>query len=295
VNAVHPLARVYDGFLIHSTGFGAALSQSFAGGLPGVGALAPIPAGVPATPDVPVDPLSQIRPDLEEPVMFVNTETELVVLGAARSVHLQPDSRSFRMWEMAGTSHADQFLLRNGAPDSDTAPPDPLGCGNPPTNDGPQRFILRASLNALARWVRREIPPPIAPRLSVTIPPPPGAPTLDRDPSTGIAIGGIRLPAVSVPISTESGERPPGALSTNFFCILFGASDAWNGDADVYDGQVGFDPSPTPEPVLARLYPSKGVYVLRVLRAALGSVSRGFLRPADFPEIIQDAIDAEVP
>src|SRR5262245_34709538 len=72
VNAVHPLARVYDGFLIHSTGFGAALSQSFAGGLAGVGALVPTPAGVPATPDIPVDPLMQVRSDLEEPVMFVN-------------------------------------------------------------------------------------------------------------------------------------------------------------------------------------------------------------------------------
>ena len=86
--------------------------------------------------------------------MFVNTETELAVLGAARSVHLQPDSASFRMWEMAGTAHADQFLLRSSLPDPDAAPVDPLGCGAPPSNDGPQRFILRASLHALARWVR---------------------------------------------------------------------------------------------------------------------------------------------
>jgi hypothetical protein len=295
VNAVHPLARVYDGFLIHSTGFGAALSQSFAGGLAGVGPLPPPPPGVPATPDIPVDPLSQIRSDLKEPVMFVNTETELTILGAARSVHLQPDSRSFRMWEMAGTAHADQFLLRNQLGDPDLAPPDPLGCGDPPTNDGPQRFILRASLNALALWVRRQIPPPIAPRLSVDIPPAPGAPSIDRDPATGIAIGGIRLPAVTVPISTETGERPPGAVATNFFCLLFGGSDAWNGDTDAYDGRAGFDPSPTPEPVLAELYQSKTVYVIRVVRAALRSLGRGFLRPADFPEIVRDALEADVP
>jgi hypothetical protein len=235
----------------------------------------------------------QVRSDLEDPVMFVNTESELAILGAARSVHLQPDSKTFRMWEMAGTSHADQFLLGNSSPDPSVPAPD-LGCGNPPSNDGPQRFILRASLNALALWVRRQIPPPIAPRLSVTIPEA-GAATIDRDPATGIALGGIRLPAVSVPISTETGERPPGALAANFFCLLFGASDAWNRDSDAYDGRAGFDPSPTPEPVLSELYPSKRVYVLRVALAALSSVARGFLRPADFAEIVRDALDADVP
>jgi hypothetical protein len=288
VNAVHPLARVYDGFLIHSTGFGAALSQSFAGGLLGAGPLAPTPPGVPATPDIGVDPLMQVRPDLEEPVMFVNTESELAILGAARSVHLQPDSDTFRMWEMAGTSHADQFLLQNSSPDPSAPAPD-LGCGAPPNNAGPQRFILRASLNALARWVRRGVPPPIAPRLSV------GAAGIDRDPVTGIAIGGIRLPAVSVPISTETGERPPSAIAANFFCLLFGASDAWNRDTDAYDGQAGFDPSPTPEPVLSELYRSKLEYVIRVALAGLDSVARGFLRPADFSEILREAVEADVP
>jgi hypothetical protein len=100
---------------------------------------------------------------------------------------------------------------------------------------------------------------------------------------------------VSVPISTETGERPPGALAANFFCLLFGASDAWNRDSDAYDGRAGFDPSPTPEPVLSELYPSKRVYVLRVALAALSSVARGFLRPADFAEIVRDALDADVP
>lgn len=199
------------------------------------------------------------------------------------------------MWEMAGTAHADQFLLRNQIGDPETAPADPLGCGAPPNNDGPQRFILRASLNALTLWVRRQIPPPIAPRLSVRIPPAPEQPSIERNPATGIAIGGIRLPAVTVPISTETGERPPAAIATNVFCILFGGSDAWNGDTDAYDGQAGFDPSPTPEPVLADLYPSKTVYVVRVIRAALASVARGFVRPADFPEIVRDAIEADVP
>ena len=33
----------------------------------------------------------------------------------------------------------------------------------------------------------------------------------------------------------------------------------------------------------------------RAASAALVSVARGFVRPADFPEIVRDAIEADVP
>src|SRR5689334_23071882 len=55
-NAIQPVARVYQGFLIHSTGSGAALSQSSAGAGPGGANPIPAPPGVPATPSVPVPP-----------------------------------------------------------------------------------------------------------------------------------------------------------------------------------------------------------------------------------------------
>ena len=60
-NAVQPLAQVYQGFLIHSTGFGAALSQSFAGGNILGSPPIPTPPNVPATPDIPVPPTAFIR------------------------------------------------------------------------------------------------------------------------------------------------------------------------------------------------------------------------------------------
>ena len=109
-NAIQPLAGVYQGFLIHSTGSGSALSQSFAGG--GIGS-SPIPAppGVPKTPDIAVPPTAFVRVDLHQPVLFLNTETDVTFLGAGFSVHNQPDSRTFRMWEVTGTTHADAYLL----------------------------------------------------------------------------------------------------------------------------------------------------------------------------------------
>src|SRR5262249_2721153 len=58
VNAVHPLARVYDGFLIHSRGGGGApLSQP--------------PQAAVGTPSP-----SLVRDDLDEPVLIFETETD---------------------------------------------------------------------------------------------------------------------------------------------------------------------------------------------------------------------------
>ena len=91
VNAVHPEADIYDGFLIHSRGGSGAVIS--AGG-------ARMPRG------------AHIRDDLDDPVMQVETETDLFGLGfyAAR----QPDTEMLRTWEIAGTAHADQCTLDYG-------------------------------------------------------------------------------------------------------------------------------------------------------------------------------------
>lgn len=93
VNAVHPLVHVFDGFLIHSRGgqsapFGA---QQLGQKIPG------IPNGV------------KIRTDLDVPVLTFETEGDLVVLGFGPAT--QRDSKSFHLWEAAGTSHADAYFL----------------------------------------------------------------------------------------------------------------------------------------------------------------------------------------
>src|SRR5262249_4168405 len=97
INAVDPLVRVYDGFLVHSRGGGgAALSQ------------APEPV-------VPVSGVAHIRSDVRVPVLTFQTETDLIGLGYFPD--RQPDSSHFRLWETAGTAHADTYTLSVGMND----------------------------------------------------------------------------------------------------------------------------------------------------------------------------------
>jgi hypothetical protein len=172
--------------------------------------------------------------------MFFNTETDVAVLGAGFSVHNQPDSHVFRMWEFAGATHADAYLLEQAAADAAASGISgaPFACGNPPLNNGPETFGLRKAVEALARWTReREFKPSIGPRFSVQIVLPPALPepaaVIARDPATGNAIGGIRLPQVAVPIETLTGIRPPVSAAASPFCVLFGAASPWDGGAVV--------------------------------------------------------------
>jgi Alpha/beta hydrolase domain len=256
INAVQPLTGQFDGFLVHSTNGGAPLSQ-------------PSPAGSPTTPTVPaVRPLQVLRTDGQAPVLVFNTETDV---RAASPIHAQADSARFRLWEVAGTAHIDQFLL--GTPD----------CGGAPINDAPQTWALRAAIHDLDRWVRIPfLPAPRAPRIATTS----GA--IDRDPATGLAIGGVRLPDLSVPDRTLTGARP--SPLPNLFCTLGGAVDPWNGDADTWDNQPALDPSPTPEPVPADLYPTQVHYAFRYALAGLIQTVRGFLLARDLPEVVDTAL-----
>jgi Alpha/beta hydrolase domain len=243
VNAIHPVARVYDGFMIHSRGGGSApLSQA--------------PQPPIDTPDV-----VRIRTDLQEPVLVFQTETDLIALGYLPD--RQPDTERFRLWEVAGTAHADTYTLIVGFNDQgDTAAgaeclismrpiPGILECDSP-VNSGPQHWVLKAAFAALDRWVRGDGAPPIAPRLE-----------LEGDQYVldefGNVRGGIRTPAVDVPIATLSGLGQTGAT----FCRIFGTT-------------VSFDAAR-----LASLYPTTDAYVSAVNDATDSAVDAGFILPPD--------------
>ena len=297
-NAIHPVANIYQGFMIHSTGFGAALSQSYAGGGILGSPIIPAPAGVPSTPDIAVPPTAFLRSDIRQPVLFFNTETDITVFGAGFSVHNQPDSPTFRMWEVAGTSHADAYLLQQAGADAARSglPVTPLNCGNPPINNGPETFSVRAAIHALAQWTQLGPAPLSAPRFTVqTITSPQPTALVARDPATGNAIGGIRLPQVAVPIATLSGIRPALAIQANPTCVLFGATDPWDGNIDAWDGQPGLDPSPSIEPSLGALYGTKLNYLFQYQQATLQSIFKGYLLQADMNQVNNLANAASVP
>jgi hypothetical protein len=263
INAVHPLAAVYDGFFIHSrSGGGAALAQDEAGK-----PLVPMPAN------------TRLRTDVTVPVIVVQSETEIPNFAASR----QPDTPRLRIWEMAGTSHAERYQLTGGGvrPMQQTCGDDKDPRLSVNINEGPSTFILRAALRQMQTWLAGGGPPPSALPIETD-----GA-VIRRDPSTGIARGGIRTPHVDVPTRTLNGIRAPAGGPG--FCRLFGRTDDWNGDMDPWDGGPA-DPSPTPEPVLSRLYRSKSDYVSKVDRAIASGIKAGFLLKEDAAAVRDEAV-----
>ncbi len=197
INGVHPLARVFDGFLVHSRGNGA---PSF-----DVGAF-----------DPGATTAYTIRDDLDVPVMIFSTETDLTVLGYAAA--RQDDTDLIRGWEVAGAAHADAFLLEEVygiSPDADLA--GVLNCPAP-LNSGPQHEVLQAAFHHLVAWVADGTLPPTSPRIELSSTEPP---VIARD-DTGNALGGIRTPLVDVPVAALSGD--PAAEAGQGFCFLFGST-----------------------------------------------------------------------
>jgi hypothetical protein len=249
IDAVHPLARVYDGFLVHSRGAGGApLAQ---------------PPSVPAA--VTGAAPTFIRDDLDVPVLVFNTETDVGSLQAR-----QADSARYRLWEVAGTAHFDQYGLLTGGTDTggrssvaewfDTMlhPTSEPGVGftcASPINTGPQTFVLRSAIAHLDRWVARGIAPPRGPRLE-TISIAPIQYALDAN---GNVLGGIRTPAVDAPVATLSGLGQAGSQ----FCFLFGTTVPLTTDQ------------------LEALYGSHGGFVGAWGKATVRAFLAGYLRPED--------------
>ena len=150
VNGVQPLTRAFDGFFVMSRAGSAMVVPS--------GAKA---ARVGATI---LGPPTTFRTDTDVPIFDLQTESDVAgILGsfAAR----QPDTDLFRLWEAAGTAHADLHLIGQRIADA-------LDCG-PPINDGPLHVIAKAALRHFVDWVTDGTPPPTAPLLELA---PPGRP-----------------------------------------------------------------------------------------------------------------------
>jgi Alpha/beta hydrolase domain len=202
--------------------------------------------------------------DLGVPVLLVNTETD------PSPLRLMPDTRTFRLWEVAGSSHVDYdgWLRLHALSRRDLnldVPADP-GCAAPPLSRIPFRYAQDAALVHITRWARTGTPPPSQPGFTYN-----GIGTIVRD-SVGNALGGVRLPEQDVPTATNRGDNTgPG------FCFLFGQ-------------HISF----TPERLRA-LYPNHASYVQQVRAATARAVAAGVLLPADADEVIAAAQAANVP
>jgi hypothetical protein len=254
INAVHPLAEIYDGFFVHSRGaIGAALSET-------------------PQPSIPVDGTAVIRTDIDVPVLIFETETDLTFLGYFPIQ--QADSERVHLWEVAGTSHADAYQSGLGFGDVGNSPDSAklvltssLGCPGP-INDGPQHFVVNAALAALDRWVRDGTLPPTAAHLEASAGPPV---TITHD-ANGNALGGVRTPQVDVPIAAFTGEGDTSSV----LCRLFGTT------------------TPFDDAMLAALYPTHDAYVSAFDAATDRAVQGGFVLAPDGELMKEAAAESSV-
>ncbi|HEV8487414.1 MAG TPA: alpha/beta hydrolase domain-containing protein [Blastocatellia bacterium] len=197
INAVHPLAHLFDGFFVHSRGS------------------SPAPLSDGADGRVPAN--AHTRIDVDVPVLCLQTEGDLITLRS----HLarQDQSPHFRQWEVAGCAHAETPRWVVEVP-----PPLDLGPGcKDPVNAAPHHAVVKAALHALAQWVLKGIAPKQSPLIELTDP-------TARDPIArdqyGNAKGGIRLPELEAPTATLNGRAngvgAQQASGTPNFCFLFG-------------------------------------------------------------------------
>jgi hypothetical protein len=247
VDGVQPLTKAYDGFLIHSRGGTPAPLGQAGAGIDIASAL----SGQPTT----------IRTDTEVPVIVVETETDL--LGVLNYLPArQQDSLNFRLWEVAGTAHADKVQLG----DSESM----LGCAEP-INRGQQVFVLRAALRHLNEWVESGTPAPEAPRLDVSESS--GTPRFTLD-EVGNAEDGIRTPAVDAPVDVLSGIARQGAT---VICLLMGRTEA------------------IPADQLAQMYGSRDDYLSAYEQATDEMIEAGFALPEDRDQILDGADPSRIP
>ena len=261
INAVDPLAQVYDGFLVHSR-FGPA---------------APLDGG--SIFDVLDSSASQavrFRPDLRVPLVTIITETDL--FGGRRQGYYsarQPDSQQLRVWEIAGTAHADNYTILVAPIDTGSAALTDIVAAYAPTNMlmghqldhfinfAPQHhYVLQAALSQLCQWVRIGRPATSAAPIELSDAEPP-QPVLDAN---GLARGGVRTPWADVPIARTSGVGTEESTMSS----IFGSGE------------------PLDAAAVRRLYPGGVADYLERFTAALdSSIQSGFILTTDREEILQ--------
>ncbi len=330
VDAIAPLAQVFDGFLIHSRGAtGAPLfaSQCVGGSEPGLtctsnascpglcgggsndgaictstgnqcsgggtctstGTCAVVSGGAVPSP-------SLIRPDAP-PVLVLETETDTVGHFPARQAH----GANYRLWEPAGTAHADAYDSASVTANRATQLPfypEPT-CAFPP-NVANERYVMNAAIWHLGRWVTGGAAPPSAPPITVS-----GTPLAIQRDRFNNALGGIRLPELDVPTQTLQGvgntASPPVPLS---FCQLNGRTVPLGsqcvggtetpGTVCISDAQCVHGGTCQAVP-LSSVYRNHGDYVSKFAHATNDLAAAGFLLEPDAEEAKTHAAESAVP
>jgi len=259
VNAIHPLERAFDGFL---------LQIYFGRGTPLQVGQATVNADM-TRPLGGTDPMALvrqsglggtnlIRDDLDVPVMVVNSELEAMACHDVR----QPDTDRYRCWESAGASHVSHQVSVVRAEKYRRDFGEAL-----PVLEHMNRIAITplydAAIHHLNRWVNGGEPPPSQPMVTFAGDPP----EVQRD-RFGIALGGVRLPQADAPVATNSAIPLAGDLAH----LLRGSCR-------------GFDAG-----TLDALYADEAAYRTRFEEAAQSAVRAGVLLPRDVGPAVEEAV-----
>ena len=216
---------------------------------------------------------SRIRQDQDVKIWKLMAEGDMVRRAAIR----QPDTDTFRSWEVAGSSHVDIFFRTESTRvaalgagrelvTAETGVPD---CERPSYSRVPFRHVLHAAFDHLVRWVDDGTAPPTAPPLDTSSVGPPAVFTRDAH---GNALGGIRLAAHAVPTATNTGMNS----GSQRFCGLYGTHEP-------------FDAA-----TLARLYPSAEVYRDAVKEVAAANLAAGYILEHDAKATVREAERSDI-
>lgn len=250
VNAIQPLTKAFDGFILTIYfGSGAALE---------VGDTV-VNINLPATssPRARLRGSNLLRDDLGVPIFVVNSELEAIACYPVR----QPDTATFRYWESAGTCHvsAQGQRDRQAKHIRDGVRVLPLAQG---INRMPMIPLYDAAFHHMQRWLADGVPPPSQPKVEFA-----GDPAEVVRDEHGIAKGGIRLPQADVPIAQNSAIP----LTDDIYAFLGGSSHEF------------------PREKIHGLYGSKENFLSQFEAAAQRAVAAGVLMPRDVAGLVAEA------
>jgi acetyl esterase/lipase len=237
LNNVHPLRPVFDAIMVHGGG-------------------------------------GQIRDDQPVKIFHLMAETDMRRRVAQPR---QPDSDTFRQWEVAGTSHVDvDYAWERARARAVSAGSTPAAavlsfpsCERPSYSRVPFRHAFNAAFEHMVRWVSDGVAPPSAEPLRA-------APEGSDDPFArdehGNVLGGIRLAAHAVPTATNTGINGGGSR----FCGLYGSHHPFDAET------------------IARLYPTHEAYVAAVREAVAENLAAGYILDHDAAATIFEAERSDI-
>lgn len=272
VNAFGKSASVFDGYFIHSR---------LGGGIPELGGGGSAPLSQAPQADINPPAIVRIRDDLGLPILNMQAETDQLSIGAFAS--RQDDSEYFRLWEVAGSAHADLYVSNLGLLDAGndvrttsiriTASSNPLLSRCPDNiNSAPQHHLVaKAAMSALNTWIVEGVAPASFPRLEINA----AGDGYETD-VHGNALGGVRSPYMDVPIARMTGQNS-STRQGNGLCFLFGTTDMLD------------------DATLHALYPTHDDYIAAVTTSAYEAVNNGVLVAEDAELVIAAARAANIP